>query len=325
MRNNQARIHKDGDGDCLIPAEVGIHYHMHISQSTKTFYNHKIQESWKATRLKTKNSAQTLKSKIFPSKISSLSREIVSKAFKDECKVKQFGQDHQDRKQFLINVEDDGEVLHTVKVEYEWKPPRCGVCMVFEHDDMLCPKQPVEKPKKQHTNHDGFQHTYSYHVSRKVTSSTNPFDALNTIEEGDELGSNGGSSNSGKKVVQDVVGSTSGSLSNTPLVARINDLESQMIEGKLVLLDDDGKSLKPCKSTLPSSSNVVSKKVNDLVNEDNDRKWKSAGRNKSLYEQWKENHGEDPYDDDDFDDPGLTDAQMKFANAFDINLRGQLR
>ncbi|GKE57367.1 hypothetical protein Tco_1496552 [Tanacetum coccineum] len=43
-----------------------------------------------------------------------------------------------------------------------------------------------------------------------------------------------------------------------------------MIEGTLVLLDDDGKPLKPSKSTLPSSSNVVSKKVDDLVNEDND-------------------------------------------------------
>nr|GFA10367.1 zinc knuckle CX2CX4HX4C [Tanacetum cinerariifolium] len=31
---------------------------------------------------------------------------------------------------FVIpNVEDDGEVLHTVMVEYEWEPPRCVVCM----------------------------------------------------------------------------------------------------------------------------------------------------------------------------------------------------
>ncbi|GJV29150.1 hypothetical protein Tco_1385598 [Tanacetum coccineum] len=51
----------------------------------------------------------------------------------------------------------------------------------------------------------------------------------------------------------------------------------------------------------------------------------SDGGNKSLYEQWKENHGEDPYDDDDFDDPGLTDAQIKLVNAFNINLRGQIR
>ncbi|GKF28048.1 hypothetical protein Tco_0094390, partial [Tanacetum coccineum] len=109
------------------------------------------------------------------------------------------------------------------------------------------------------------------------------------------------------------------------------------------------KPLKPSKSTLPSSSNVVYKKVDDLVNKDSDSEVKevydetatymastsfnvnktsksnSVGGNKNLYEQWKERHGEDPYDDDDFDDPGLTDAQMKFANAFDINLPGQLR
>ncbi|GJT10679.1 hypothetical protein Tco_0857721 [Tanacetum coccineum] len=80
-------------------------------------------------------------------------------------------------------------------------------------------------------------------------------------------------------------GSASGNSSNSSLVARINEMESQMIEGKLAL----------------------------LVNEDTDS------------EVEEESHGEDPYDDADFDDPGLTDAQMKFANAFDINLRGQLR
>ncbi|GJW70054.1 hypothetical protein Tco_0126971 [Tanacetum coccineum] len=192
----------------------------------------------------------------------------------------------------IPNMEDDGEVLHIMRVEYEWEPPRC---------------------------------------------------------EDDELGSNWGSSNSGKKFEQDVVGLTSGNPSNTPLVARINDLESQMIKGKLVLLDDDGKPLKPSKSMLLNSSNVVYKKVDDLVNEDNDNeveevydetatymastsftvykasKSSSRGGNKSLYKQWQESHDEDAYDDDDVDDPGLTDAQMKFANAFDINLRDQLR
>ncbi|GKB93015.1 hypothetical protein Tco_0979152, partial [Tanacetum coccineum] len=53
------------------------------------------------------------------------------------------------------------------------------------------------------------------------------------------------------------------------------------------------------KSTLPSSSNVVSKKADDVVIMIRIKKWKRG--NKSLYEQWKENHGEDLYDDDDFD------------------------
>ncbi|GKB12732.1 hypothetical protein Tco_0846655 [Tanacetum coccineum] len=52
----------------------------------------------------------------------------------------------------------------------------------------------------------------------------------------------------------------------------------------------------------------------------------SNGRgNKSLYAQWMENHCDDSYDDDDFDNNGLTNAQMKFANVFNINLHGQLR
>ncbi|GJV76875.1 hypothetical protein Tco_1508459 [Tanacetum coccineum] len=101
-----------------------------------------------------------------------------------------------------------------------------------------------------------------------------------------------------------------------------------MIEGKLVLLDDDGKPLKPSQSKLPSSSNVVSKKVDDLVNEDNDSEVEEIYDETTTYmdsTSLNKNHGDDPYDDDDFDDPSLTDAQMKFANDFDINLRDQLR
>ncbi|GJV31415.1 hypothetical protein Tco_1391815 [Tanacetum coccineum] len=171
----------------------------------------------------------------------------------------------------ILNVKDDGEVLHT-----------------------------------------------NFEVLRQVTSSANPVDALKTIQKGEELGSNGGSTNSGEIVFQDVASLASGSPSNIPLVERINDLESQMIEGKLVLLDDEGKPLKPSKSTLLISSNVVSKNVDDLFNEDDDSeveevydetatymastsfnvnktsKSGSGGGNKSFYEQWKESHGEDP-------------------------------
>ncbi|PWA65310.1 hypothetical protein CTI12_AA337840 [Artemisia annua] len=100
---------------------------------------------------------------------------------------------------------------------------------------MLCPKRVVEKSKN-----DGFQQhldrllvvlmwglscslnlrnkfTMSSLIrmvlvqvvrkrnSEKETSSANPFDALNLIKKDDELGSNGGSPNTCKKVVQDVV------------------------------------------------------------------------------------------------------------------------
>nr|GEW57571.1 hypothetical protein [Tanacetum cinerariifolium] len=88
------------------------------------------------------------------------------------------------------------------------------------------------------------------------TNSANSFDALNMIENDDDLGLNRRSSNSSKKVIHEAVDSASGSPSTTPLV---------------------------------------------------------------------EDHYEDPYDDNDFDDHGLTHAQMKFVDAFDISVRGQLK
>ena len=46
---------------------------------------------------------------------------------------------------------------------------------------------------------------------------------------------------------------------------------------------------------------------------------------KSLYERWKEDiHNQSSYDDEDLDICGLTSAQMAYANAHDIHLRGQI-
>ncbi|GKA00415.1 hypothetical protein Tco_0672965, partial [Tanacetum coccineum] len=65
---------------------------------------------------------------------------------------------------------------------------------------------------------------------------------------------------------------------------RINELKSQMVKGKLVLLGDDGKPL----------MRIMITKL------------------KSMYEQWKKSHGEDPYNDDDFNAPGLLMLKLSF-------------
>ncbi|GJV17473.1 hypothetical protein Tco_1362796 [Tanacetum coccineum] len=166
-------------------------------------------------------------------------------------------------------IEDYKEVLHTMRVKYDWKPPRRGMCMIFRHDNLSCTKRVIDKPKKQHTTCDGFQqpprHTShgtnvggtkkNYEVPRHETNLANPFDALNMIKNDDELGSNGGS---------------------------YNELESQMLVGKLVLVGEDGKPLKPCKSTLPTASNVTCKKVDDPVNEDMDNVNTSGNKEKDA-------------------------------------------
>ena len=40
----------------------------------------------------------------------------------------------------IPNLEGNGVALHTIRVEYEWKMPTYGVCMVFGHDEMTLPK-----------------------------------------------------------------------------------------------------------------------------------------------------------------------------------------
>ncbi|GJU33577.1 hypothetical protein Tco_1181931 [Tanacetum coccineum] len=51
--------------------------------------------------------------------------------------------------------------MHTVKVEYEWKPPKCGTHLVFGNDDAHCPKHVIADlinlKKQGGTSNDGFQ------------------------------------------------------------------------------------------------------------------------------------------------------------------------
>ncbi|GJY08825.1 probable indole-3-pyruvate monooxygenase YUCCA10 [Tanacetum coccineum] len=55
----------------------------------------------------------------------------------------------------------NGVMIHTIKVEYEWKPSRYGTCLVFGHDDAQCPKHVIadlrNSRKQEGTSYDGFQ------------------------------------------------------------------------------------------------------------------------------------------------------------------------
>ncbi|GJY79540.1 hypothetical protein Tco_0485341 [Tanacetum coccineum] len=119
-------------------------------------------------------------------------------------------------------------------------------------------------------------------LTRQEASTSNPFDALNTVENDDELGTNGENS----KLVEKGANSD------------VND----KLDRKLVLVDDDGKPLKP---------HV------DPVNADSDSEVDE------VFNETTETYNEDSHDDD-FDDCDFIDAQMKFANKFDLSLCGQL-
>ncbi|GJX64264.1 probable methyltransferase PMT28 isoform X1 [Tanacetum coccineum] len=37
-----------------------------------------------------------------------------------------------------------GHSLATIRIEYEWTPPRCSTCLIFDHTEEKCPKRPKE-------------------------------------------------------------------------------------------------------------------------------------------------------------------------------------
>ncbi|GJV05929.1 gag-aspartyl protease domain-containing protein [Tanacetum coccineum] len=170
-------------------------------------------------------------------------------------------------------------------------------------------------------------------LTKQEVRNFNPFDVLNTIENDDEMGTNEGNSKLVEKGVNPYVVSSIhetsyeafGSPNNTHLATRINDLKRQMLDKKLVLVDDVEKPLKKVYDLVDAESDsevdVVFNETLGFMTSRNFEFNKRCGvRNKSVYEQWKETYNENPYDDDDFDDFGLIDAQMKFANKFDISL-----
>jgi hypothetical protein len=118
-----------------------------------------------------------------------------------------------------------------------------------------------------------------------------------------------------------------GSPSNTSLVDRINNLEAQILDGKLVLLIDDGKPLPMQKEANVTSvygpsftiemqgEDSDSDEVEDVY-DDASHFMTSGG---AYYASLHEDEDYDLYDI--YDLQGLTPEQRAFCDAMDINLR----
>ncbi|GJY03561.1 reverse transcriptase domain, reverse transcriptase zinc-binding domain protein [Tanacetum coccineum] len=49
-----------------------------------------------------------------------------------------------------------GHSLATVEIEYEWKPPRCSTCVIFDHVTEKCPKNSIVEVEPEVNDEDGF-------------------------------------------------------------------------------------------------------------------------------------------------------------------------
>lgn len=168
----------------------------------------------------------------------------------------------------------EGFTTSTIRVEYEWTSRRCSSCEIFVHDLHVCrnkivsnvlnnlnkPKQaggqavrgfPVGSKPKSYSFYRPVQSTKNKDrapAQPKVSKVTtlNLFDFLDKlVDEGDYGGSNPKITNETITLLDEEKegGKQTPSTIVAPVVAKINDLENQMLEGKLVFVNNHGKPL----------------------------------------------------------------------------------
>ncbi|GKB30685.1 copia protein [Tanacetum coccineum] len=148
----------------------------------------------------------------------------------------------------MPKIIEEGFFTCNVRVEYEWKPPRCACYKVLGHVQEECPKN---LGAGETMNLKKLSHSWNKKKNVKPTkevSKSNSFDMLNSVENDVELDGN---------------------------IEKIDKMEKLIIDGKVTLVDNEGKALK---------------KVDD------------DSEDESFFEQWKDSYEHDDYKYDLYDD-----------------------
>nr|GEX11635.1 hypothetical protein [Tanacetum cinerariifolium] len=169
----------------------------------------------------------------------------------------------------MLKITGEGHYTCIIRVEYEWKPPRCALCKVFGHNHEECPKNTGggETKNLKKSSQDpkailvglkvGFKPTKEYkHVPKKHTanssgnkkkgvdsttkvSDSNPFEVFNSVCNDVEIGTNGETSNLDNNRANSSGSSfwniKNSSTSSTPVMDKIRKFKNLVIDGQAIL------------------------------------------------------------------------------------------
>nr|GEV65600.1 hypothetical protein [Tanacetum cinerariifolium] len=122
----------------------------------------------------------------------------------------------------------------TIRIEYEWEPPRYSTWLIFSHSPVDCPKAAPKRADRMDKGKDSVKPNILYRPKAKQSNVRTSNSAKATpfiILEGAM----------GRKATTS--GTQEEGQSTTPIVEKINVLEKHILEGKLVLANDEEKSL----------------------------------------------------------------------------------
>nr|GEV24306.1 hypothetical protein [Tanacetum cinerariifolium] len=113
--------------------------------------------------------------------------------------------------------------------------------------------------------------------------------------------------------------------SSTPISEKIDKIKRQICEGKLRLLDNDGKSLVP--TGIVESDSELKVVFDETANLRILTSGKGYDTN-SLLEQWRDSYPDnddyDPYDDDMYENHDLCEHLQSICDDLDITVRGRM-
>ncbi|GJS21393.1 retrotransposon protein, putative, ty1-copia subclass [Tanacetum coccineum] len=199
-------------------------------------------------------------------------------------------------------IKGEGYYTCNIHVEYEWKPSRCTCCKVFGHVHEECLKNigagATKTLKKTSQTPKGIPIGRKMGFKPKQVSKSNPFEVLTSVDNDEDLGTNGWIANSADKRTNNV------NSSNTSIGEKIKKIERQICEGKLRFVDDDGNPLGPT-GIVESESKmevVFDKTTNLRISKSGKDGCDKDYNTNSFLEQWRDsyldNDDYDPYDDD---------------------------
>ncbi|GKC62668.1 hypothetical protein Tco_1095266, partial [Tanacetum coccineum] len=224
----------------------------------------------------------------------------------------------------------EGNYTCNIRVEYEWKPPKCASCKVFGHIPEEClknigagemknlkktsqaPKGIPVGPKK------GVDHT-------DKLSDSDPFEVLNSVDNDVEMGTNEGGRQI--RIITRLIKVDPRSGSTTPILDKIRKFENIIIYGQAILVDETDNPLK--KVEYPGDQDSE----DEVASVDNDMARSLALERtgfgtQSLLEQWRDYYGngdydEDLYDDDMYEGHDLFEEIQTICDKLDIRVRGR--
>nr|GEU51910.1 hypothetical protein [Tanacetum cinerariifolium] len=231
----------------------------------------------------------------------------------------------------MPKITKEGHYTCNVRIEYDWKPPRCSTCKVFGNIHKKCPKNTGVGEKKIVKMPSQTYRGVLKGVKPTIeVSNSNPFDVLNLVDNDVEFGTNTGNTN---LVINEATSSGFSFMninndeefsSNTPIREKIDKIKRKICDGKLRLLDNDGNLLVP--TGIVESYSEVEVVFDETANlriskSGKDGSDKGYGTN-SLLEQWRDsylyNDDYDPYDDDMYENHDLSEHLQSICNDLDI-------